>query len=244
MMIMPSVDILNGKCVRLTRGKPKESTIYYDDPLEAVEVWNEQGAEMIHVVDLNAALGSGNNFPIIKEILKTKDAEIQVGGGIRTVQRALELSNLGASRVVLGTILLEKPKLLTKLKEKLETTRIVAALDYTKEKIVTHGWKHTTELNVFSFAKKIGNIGVGWILFSATERDGLMIGPDLINIKKMVEIVNIPVIASGGVSSIQDIINVAKTGVDSIIIGKALYERRFTLKEAQKKGNISKEIDD
>ena len=234
MEIIPAVDIMKGKCVRLVRGSPGNINVYFDDPVEAAKMWEEQGAKTLHVVDLDAALGSGDNLSIIERLLKEVSIDIEIGGGIRSIQKAEKLYSLGTSRIVLGTLVVEKPEILLELTQRIDSAKIVVALDYSGENVATHGWKEITDLNIFSLAPKLVKLGAGWILFSAIERDGMMVGPDLKNIEKMVKTVDVPVIASGGVSSIQDIENLVKTGTEAVIVGKALYEKVFTFKEVQK----------
>lgn len=231
MLIIPAVDIFRGKCVRLVGGNPAESRVYFDDPVEAARMWEDQGAQVIHIVDLDAAMDMGDNLSVVKKILEEVSVETQVGGGIRSIGKAIQLCNLGATRVILGTLITQKPKVLTKLIKQLGSARIVAALDYSSCRVVSHGWKTITDLSVFSLAKKLASLGIGWILFSSIERDGSMSGPDLQNIRKMVRTVSTPIIASGGVGSLRDVVDVAKTGVAGLVIGRALYEKVFTLQE-------------
>lgn len=233
MQVIPVVDILNGKCARLVRGKPENNKVYFNDPVEAAKMWEEQGAEALHIVDLDATLGSGDNSATIKRILEKVSVETQVGGGIRTIEKAEELCRLGATRVILGTLVIEKPESLDELRRRLGSNRIVVALDYAGWRTATHGWSKITEMNVFSLASRLAELGAGSILFSAIERDGTMSGPDLESIRKMVETVTLPVIASGGVGSLRDVVAVAETGAAALVVGKALYEKAFSLKEAK-----------
>jgi phosphoribosylformimino-5-aminoimidazole carboxamide ribotide isomerase len=233
MQVIPAVDILNGKCARLVRGRPEDSKVYFDDPVEAAKMWEEQGAEALHIVDLDATLGSGDNFPTVKRILEEVSMETQVGGGIRTIEKAEELCGLGATRVILGTLLIERPENLDELRRRLGSRRIVVALDYAGWRTATHGWSKLTDMNVFSLASRLAELGAGWILFSAIERDGTMAGPDLESIRKMVKTVDLPVIASGGVGSLRDVVDVAETGAAGLVVGKALYEKAFSLREAK-----------
>jgi len=233
MQVIPAVDILNGKCIRLVRGKPENSKVYFNDPIQAAKMWEEQGAEVLHVVDLDATLGSGDNFATVKRILEEVSVETQVGGGIRTIEKAKELCRLGATRVILGTLLIERPENLGELRRRLSSNRIVVALDYAGSRTATHGWSKLTDMNVFSLASRLAELGAGWILFSAIERDGTMAGPDLESIREMVRTVDLPVIASGGVGSLRDVVNVAETGAAGLVVGKALYEKAFFLREAK-----------
>ena len=231
MQIMPAVDLREGKCVRLTKGKPGTEETYYNDPIDAAKYWWEQGATTIHIIDLDAALGLGDNIEIIKAIVKEVDAEFQVGGGIRDIEKALTLHKLGVERVIIGTSAVKNPEMITVLKEKIGSKHIMVALDHVQGKVAIKGWRDVSTFTAFDLAKDIEDKGAGSILFTAVERDGMLTGPDIENTENMVRSVNIPVVAAGGIAKIADVMALKRTGVHGVVIGKAFYRNRFTFKE-------------
>jgi len=233
-MIIPAIDLRQGKAVRLFQGKAGTEKIYYEDPVEAALKWQNSGAKVIHIVDLDAAMGLGNNVSVIKKIVNAVSIEIQVGGGIRTIEKAAEFISLGVERVVIGTSAVKNPQMVSDLAREFGKKRIIVALDHLNSKIMVKGWLEATSINVYDFAKIIEKKGAGWILFSSVKADGTLRGIDPAEISKMVKTVTIPVIAAGGVKSLEDIRILQKTGVAGVIIGRALYEKKFTLEEALK----------
>ena len=233
MEIIPAIDISGGKCVRLFKGQKGTEKIYYENPLDALDFWIEQGAQRIHFVDLDGAWGSDKNKEILKDmILKAKDSslKIQIGGGIRTYEAAIELIDIGAERVIIGTLAIKQPNVIKQLAEKIGAEHIIVALDYKEGKISTHGWTQQTNKDPFIYGKEIAELGAGYILFSSVEADGAFTGPDLKNIEKMVQSVDIPVYAAGGVRNEEDIKNLEKIGgVHGVIVGKAFYEKKLPL---------------
>ena len=233
MEIIPAIDISGGKCVRLFKGQKGTEKIYYENPLDALDFWTEQGAQRIHFVDLDGAWGSDKNKKILKDmILKAKDSslKIQIGGGIRTYEAAIDLIDIGAERVIIGTLAINQPNVIKQLADKIGSEHIIVALDYKEGKISTHGWTQQTNKDPFIYGKKIAELGAGYILFSSVEADGAFTGPDLKNIEKMVQSVDIPVYAAGGVRNEEDIKNLEKIGgVHGVIVGKAFYEKKLPL---------------
>ena len=232
MLVIPAVDIMNGKCVRLVKGDQKKRKVYFDDPLEAAELFEKCGAELIHLVDLDAALGSGQNLDTVKRILKNIDAKVQIGGGIRTLEKAGTLLELGAFRVIFGTAAVQNSPLIKEAIDRYGKTRIAVAIDEKGGKATFHGWKAQSEINYIAFASMLEEMNVGAIIFTSTDVDGTLKGPQMEKTKNLVEAVSIPVIASGGISSLNDLITLAHIGVEGTIIGTALYEGRFTIKQA------------
>jgi len=233
MEIIPAIDISGGKCVRLFKGQKGTEKIYYENPLDALDFWIEQGAQRIHFVDLDGAWGSDKNKKILKDmILKAKDSnlKIQIGGGIRTYEAAIELIDIGVERVIIGTLAITQPNVIKQLADKIGAEHIIVALDYKEGKISTHGWTQQTNKDPFIYGKKIAELGAGYILFSSVEADGAFTGPDLKNIEKMVQSVDIPIYAAGGVRNEEDIKNLEKIGgVHGVIVGKAFYEKKLPL---------------
>jgi phosphoribosylformimino-5-aminoimidazole carboxamide ribotide isomerase len=232
MIVIPAVDIMNGKCVRLVRGDPEKSTVYYENPVEAAQLLENQGAELIHLIDLDAALGSGQNIETIKKILKKINVNVQIGGGIRTLEKAGALLNLGAYRVIFGTAAVKKPSLIEEAVKKYDSESIAVAIDEKDGKVAVHGWQNKSEKSYIDFACSFEKMGVGALIFTPISVDGTLKGPGIEKTVKLVEAVNVPVIASGGVARLEDLIVLSGTGVEGVVVGTALYEKKFTLEEA------------
>ncbi|MBD3256581.1 MAG: 1-(5-phosphoribosyl)-5-[(5-phosphoribosylamino)methylideneamino]imidazole-4-carboxamide isomerase [Candidatus Lokiarchaeota archaeon] len=229
MEIIPAIDISGGKCVRLYKGKKGTERVYYEDPLDALNFWMKKGAERLHFVDLDGAWGSDKNKKLFQEMIKkaSDKVKIQIGGGIRSLEAAVELIDLGADRVIIGTLAVKNPQIINELANRVGSKHIIIAIDYKGGKISIHGWTKDTDLNPFSFAKKISSMGAGYILFSSVEADGAFTGPDLENIKRMVNTVDIPIYAAGGVRDEEDLKRLKQTEVAGVIVGKAFYEEKI-----------------
>ncbi|NVM53591.1 MAG: 1-(5-phosphoribosyl)-5-[(5-phosphoribosylamino)methylideneamino]imidazole-4-carboxamide isomerase [Candidatus Helarchaeota archaeon] len=232
MQIIPAIDLQKGKCVRLFKGIQEKSTIYSEDPLEMLYYWENLGAEVIHIIDLDGAFGEKSNLPLIKRMLEAATARIEVGGGIRSIEGAVELYSLGVERVIIGTAAVQDYSLVSSLAAEIGSQHLIIALDYRAEKVLTNGWKKSTDLNVYQVGKVMEEKGAGWILFSSAESDGTLEGPDIPNITRMTNSVTIPVIAAGGISSLEDIKKVILTNAAGLVVGKALYEKKFSYSEA------------
>ncbi len=232
MQVIPAIDLQNGKCVRLFKGIEEKSTVYSEDPVEMLYYWENLGAEIIHIIDLDGAFGKKNNLNIIKRMLEVATSRIEVGGGIRTFKNAVELYSLGVERIIVGTAAVKNFALVSELASEIGSRHLVIALDYRAEKVLTNGWTKSTNLNVFELGKVMKDKGAGWILFSSVESDGTLEGPDISSIEQMVNSINIPLIAAGGISSLSDIKTVTKTNAAALVIGKALYEKKFSYSEA------------
>ena len=233
MLVIPAVDIMDGKCVRLVRGAPSKLKVYHDDPIEAVEKWVMEGAELIHVVDLNAALGKGENTDIIRKIVQTVPVKVQVGGGLRTFEKAMKLLKSGVFRVIFGTNLLLNPEVILKTVKDFGSERIAVALDLKDGKIMFDGWKKSVKTDFLEMARLAEEtLHVGMIIFTSVDRDGTLRGPSIRYAKKLLKTVKIPIVASGGISSLSDLVRLSKIGVYGAIVGTALYEGKFSLKEA------------
>ena len=230
MEVIPAIDLSDGKCVRLYKGRKGTEKVYFDDPLEAIDFWIEKGAKRLHFVDLDGAWGSNKNKELlIKMIQKASgQAKIQVGGGIRTIDAAIKLVEDGVDRVIIGTLAVKSPEKIKILAEKIGSERIIVALDYKDDNIAIHGWTEQTNKDPFLFGKEIEKFGAGFILFSSVEADGAFTGPDLKNIEKMIKSVKIPVYAAGGVRNEEDLIQLQKVGAHGVIVGKAFYENKLS----------------
>ncbi|VVB65928.1 Imidazole glycerol phosphate synthase subunit HisF [Candidatus Gugararchaeum adminiculabundum] len=227
MLVIPAVDILKGKVVRLSQGDYSRVETFSDDPAAMALKWVSEGAERVHVVDLDGAkAGKLVNLAAIKKIAEV--CEIEVGGGIRSESDARKIVELGAN-AILGSGIVENPKLLDELEDVKEN--IIAGIDAKGGKVAVKGWTQSTALDAYEFARKIDG-KVSAVIFTTIERDGMMKGPDVNAVKKMVDAVGVPVIASGGVTSISDLVALKKTGAFGAIIGKSLYKGEIDLGEA------------
>jgi phosphoribosylformimino-5-aminoimidazole carboxamide ribotide isomerase len=244
MIVIPAVDIQAGKCVRLRQGQKDAVTVFSDDPTEMAQKWAREGAELIHVVDLDGAFEKKPiNFKVIRKIQEMIDVPIQVGGGIRdrrTIERYLEA---GVQRVVIGTEAISNPSLVGEACQTFPG-RIVVGIDARDGWVAIDGWTQTTKVTAVELARRFEDSGVAAINFTDIHRDGMQTGPNLEATRRLAESVSIPVIASGGVASLDDIrrlLPLAKAGVIGVITGKALYTGALRLKEAIA---LTKEIQD
>jgi phosphoribosylformimino-5-aminoimidazole carboxamide ribotide isomerase len=235
MIIIPAVDIKNGKCVRLLQGRMDAETIYSDQPEAMAAKWARLGAPLIHVVDLDGAFAkSPQNVSSIRNILGSVDVPIQVGGGIRNEKTVHMYLQMGIQRVIIGSEAINKPAFVKKVCKKYPD-RVVIGIDARNGKVAIDGWKETTRIEAVDLAKKFEDCGIAAINFTDIHRDGMQTGPNLEAIRRLAEAISIPVVASGGISSIRDIkrlLPLAEVGVVGIIIGKALYSGGLDLKEA------------
>ena len=235
MIIIPAVDIMEGKVVRLFRGEKDKKTVYSDNPLEFAKTWQEQGAEWIHVVDLDGAInGEYSNLFLLEEIVEDLEINVEVSGGIRTKDILGQAINMGARRVVLGTKAVEDPDFVKEAVQHYKE-KIAVAVDMRADKISARGWTEDSDVNSVDLVKKMQGIGVKCLICTDITRDGTLEGPNLEMIKKISQIVTVDIIASGGVSSLDDIKALKDLNINNlkgIIIGKALYENKFSLKEA------------
>ncbi len=233
MKIIPAIDLKDGLCVRLLQGKSDAVTVYSNNPVEIAQRWVNQGADMIHIVDLDGAFsGEQKNLEGIKQIRDAVGAILEVGGGIRRLEVIDNLVTLGIDRVILGSAVLEDPDLLKEACLK-HPGRIIVGIDAKNEKVAIKGWVEVTEKDAKELAQSVEDSGVSAIIYTDIHRDGMLKGPNINGVRDMVESVNIPVIASGGVSSIDDIERLK--GIKDLygaIVGKALYTGGIGLREA------------
>lgn len=235
MRIIPAIDIKGGRCVRLYQGQMDKETVYSEDPVEVAGRWEDMGAGMLHVVDLDGALsGRPVNLDVIKEIISSVKIDVQVGGGIRDAGTAEHYLTIGAYRVVLGTAIINNREFVADLSAACPG-RIVVSLDAKEGMIAIKGWTEVTETDAAGIAKMFEGSGVSAIVFTDIKRDGTLTGPNIESIKRLVSSVRIPVIASGGVSGIDDIralLEIKNPGIEGVIVGKALYSGAIDLREA------------
>ena len=232
MKIYPAIDIKDGRCVRLAQGRFNDVTVYSDNPVEVALKWEQLGAEYIHVVDLDGArAGEPKNIPVISEMAVNLGIPLQLGGGIRTIEMIEIILCKGVERVILGTSAVKDPKLVKKALKTFENS-IVIGIDARNGMVAIEGWAKTSEFTAIGFAKKMEELGAKTIIYTDISRDGMLSGPNLKAMEEMVKAVAIDVIASGGVSKLEDIKNLKDVGVAGVIVGKALYTGDVDLKQA------------
>jgi phosphoribosylformimino-5-aminoimidazole carboxamide ribotide isomerase len=231
MKIIPAVDIKEGRCVRLSQGKADQETVYSDDPVAMACHWDEEGAPLIHVVDLDGAFdGQPANAEIVKKIIYNSSVDIQVGGGIRNLKTIETYVNAGAFRVILGTIAQKEPEFVAEACKKFPG-KIIVGIDARDGNVAIKGWVEVSDQRATDLAQKLESYGVAGYIFTDISRDGMLQGPNLKSIKEFADSTKRPVIASGGVSKltdIEDLMALEPNGVEGIITGKALYDKSFT----------------
>ncbi len=235
MVIYPAIDLKGGRCVRLEQGKPEREKVYSGDPATVAREWVDQGAQWLHVVDLDGAFtNQPRNLASLRAIRAAVDIPIQFGGGNRTTEIISTVLEIGVDRVVLGTAAFQSPQFLTEACAAFGQ-KIAVGIDARGGKVAVKGWRDVTDSDAVEFAQAAAAAGAGLIIYTDIARDGMLRGPNLEALKKMADSVTLPVIASGGISSLEDIravTSLAPGRITGMIIGKALYERTFTLRKA------------
>lgn len=232
MIIYPAIDIMGGKCVRLIQGQFNKETVYSDNPIETALKWESMGSEYLHLIDLDGAkTGEPQNTSTITEIVSKLRIPIQLGGGIRTMDTIDLFLSCGVERVILGTSAVRNSKF---VKEALREfgSKIVIGIDAKGGIVAIEGWAKTSEFTAIDFAQEMGQLGAEIIIYTDISKDGMLAGPNIKTTKEMIKAVDIEVIASGGVSTIEDIKNLKNIGASGAIIGKALYTGKIELKQA------------
>jgi phosphoribosylformimino-5-aminoimidazole carboxamide ribotide isomerase len=237
MMIIPAIDLRDGRCVRLTQGRKELTKIYDGDPVEIAKSYEAAGAQMLHVVDLDGAFSESNsrNRQVLSNILRAVNTPIQFGGGLRSHKDVLDVCRLGVARVVLGTMAVEEPEALGKLARQLGAHRVAVGIDARKGRVTTRGWETQKPLRALDLALEVARLGVERIVYTDVGRDGMLQGVNTDDPCMIARTSGLKVTASGGVSSLEDLKRlkvISECGIDSVIVGKALYERRFTLLKA------------
>jgi phosphoribosylformimino-5-aminoimidazole carboxamide ribotide isomerase len=237
MLILPAIDIREGRVVRLIRGEIDKETFYSDDPVEVALRWEEAGAEIIHVVDLDGAFfGAPQNLDIIEKICDNTNIPIQMGGGLRNFEMIEKVMDFGVRKVVLGSVALLKPLILQKALLRFSPKRVLVGLDIKGAKLAIFGWQRITDQKVEDVILQMRDMGVAEVVITDIERDGMLTGPNIALLKEIAKRVpQIKIILGGGVSSLSDILSVKTLSIPNlsgIIIGKALYDGRIELKEA------------
>ncbi|OQA06672.1 MAG: 1-(5-phosphoribosyl)-5-((5-phosphoribosylamino)methylideneamino) imidazole-4-carboxamide isomerase [Firmicutes bacterium ADurb.Bin373] len=235
MLIIPAIDLREGKCVRLVEGQLDQETIYSNDPVAMAAHWQTKGAQMLHVVDLDGAFaGSLKNLDVIKEILSVLTIPVQVGGGIRNMRSVELLLELGAARVILGTSAILKPELVSEACSRYGAA-ILVGIDGRNGQVAIEGWGVTVEKGTIELAAEMKALGINRVVFTDIRRDGTLRGPNFEAIRELAIATGLKVVASGGVSTPDDLLTLKKLepyGVDSVIMGKALYAGTVTISEA------------
>lgn len=233
MLIIPAIDLKEGRCVRLTQGRMDEETVYSTDPAQIARRWEGLGARLIHLVDLDGACAGGaRNFSAIKKIIGSVNVPVQIGGGIRdedTAKMYLDIERV--KRIIIGTAAYRNPELLEALTKKYPG-RVAVGIDAKDGRVAINGWVEVTEEKAVDLARRLEGSGVACVIYTDISRDGMLKGPNVEATREMAESVNIPVVASGGISSIKDIESYGDVRLEGIIIGKALYSGDIDLKEA------------
>lgn len=236
MIVIPAIDLRNGSCVRLLQGRKSDVTVYNEDPIAVAKEFAAAGAEMIHVVDLDGAFSEAGspNRAVVKRIVENAGVAVEFGGGIRSLDDVQQLCDAGVARVVLGTLAAESPVLVKEFVDRFGS-KICVGIDARDGRVMTRGWEAATEMMAVDLARVVADAGVERIIYTDIARDGMLSGPNVEQTLAVVRAADVRVTASGGVSSLDDIRRLRDTGeprLDSVIVGKALYEGKFKLNEA------------
>ncbi|HZK87169.1 MAG TPA: 1-(5-phosphoribosyl)-5-[(5-phosphoribosylamino)methylideneamino]imidazole-4-carboxamide isomerase [Syntrophomonas sp.] len=236
MIIFPAIDLKEGQCVRLVQGKAENKTVYSSDPASMAQSFQDQGAEWLHIVDLDGAFqGRSGNLATIKQIAARITIPFQVGGGLRQQEDVENLLEMGASRVIIGTRAVTSPDFIEALLLRFGPKKIILGLDARDGMVAIEGWVEKSSLQALDFARQMQRLGVQTAIYTDVSRDGLLQGPNLDAIQQMAELSGLKIIASGGVSTVDDIRQLKEMeslGVSGAIIGKALYDGKIALKDA------------
>lgn len=234
MLVIPAIDLKDGQVVRLRQGNLHQATVYSSDPASTARKWQDQGAHLLHVVDLNGAFeGEPKNLSHIEAIVNAVSIPIQVGGGIRSLDAVRMYLGVGVKRVVMGTTALRHRQLVEEILE-IFPERVVVSIDAKNGLVATDGWKTVTDITAREAVKSLDGLALAAVMYTDIAKDGMMAGPNILSLKLIVETAPVPIIASGGIASIEDIVAIKALGpkVEGVIIGKALYEGKIDLKQA------------
>ncbi len=235
MTVIPAVDIKNGKCVQLVQGKPGTEQVILDNPVEVALSWQEKGAKILHLIDLDGAFGDKlYNRNVIKDIIKEVSIPIQLGGGIRSKEDAKTLLQMGVDRIIIGTMAIENAIIVKELSEEFNSSRIIVALDSKDSQVVIKGWTEKISKTASQLGRLMEEQGAGYILFTNVDVEGLLEGFKLNPLIELLNTVNIPVIYSGGISSTKDLEELSNTDVYGVVIGSALYKGKIRFEDTLK----------
>lgn len=234
MVIYPAIDMKDQSCVRLTQGSYEKMTIYEKDPVKVARRWENKGAEILHLVDLDGAKnGNRINQAVVKEIIRNISIPVQLGGGIRNTEGVKTFLDLGVSQVIIGTQALKDPSWIKEMIYKYGN-RIIVSIDALNGFIATNGWQSISDVKAIDFIKKMKSYGLSRIVYTDIEKDGMLIGPNFLIYEELAEKVSIEVIASGGITTLDDIKRLKSMKIYGAIIGKALYDGKLDLEEVLK----------
>lgn len=234
MVIYPAIDMKDQSCVRLTQGAYEKMTVYEKDPVKVAKRWESMGAEILHLVDLDGAKnGLRVNEPVVREIIKSVNIPVQLGGGIRDTEGVKTLLDIGVSQVIIGTVALKNP---TWIKEMIQKygDRIIVSIDALNGLIATDGWQEVSDVKAIDYIKELESYGLTRIVYTDIEKDGMLSGPNFKIYEELAQKVDIEVIASGGVTSLEDIKRLKRMNLYGAIVGKALYDGKLDLEEVLK----------
>jgi phosphoribosylformimino-5-aminoimidazole carboxamide ribotide isomerase len=249
MIVFPAIDLRRGKCVRLRQGRLEAETVFSDDPVAMARHWVSQGAEWLHVVNLDGAFGqASSNLRVVKEIAGSEfqlptssfqplasNLQIQFGGGLRTMADIEEALDLGLTRVILGTVAVKEPSLVVEAVQRFSAERIVVGIDARKGNVATHGWQEISSIAATELALRVKELGVERVVYTDIARDGMLSGVNVEATRELAQRTGLKIIASGGVSSLDDVRRlkeIEESGVEGVIIGQALYSGALELQEA------------
>jgi phosphoribosylformimino-5-aminoimidazole carboxamide ribotide isomerase len=233
MYVIPAVDIMDGNVVRLVKGNPADKVVYGNDPVETAKKWENAGADLLHVVDLDATLRTGRkNAEYVSRIIDAVKIPVEVAGGIRSIPAVNEMFQKNAAKVVIGTMAYKNPESIRKLAKK-NRNKIIVSLDQNNGDVMIDGWRETTGSSVIDSMAFFMDMGIREFLLTSVNRDGTMNGPDITMLSSAVMFTNANIIASGGISSVEDAIKVRNVGCSAVILGKALYEGKLSVEKVK-----------
>jgi phosphoribosylformimino-5-aminoimidazole carboxamide ribotide isomerase len=236
MNVIPAIDLMSGKVVRLTRGDCATAKVYdqWGSPVDVALKWKNEGAKRLHIIDLDAAFSIGDNKSVITEIARATGLPVQVGGGIRSLEKVENMLQLGVNYVILGALAFSDPAAISQIRKEPGTESLIVALDSKDGMVMVEGWKTKTGVSIWDALEKFVNLGVTTFLITSIAQDGMLQGPDLETLSEAVNYPNVNVIAAGGIGSLGDLVALKHIEVEGVVVGKALYEGKFTLKDAIK----------
>jgi phosphoribosylformimino-5-aminoimidazole carboxamide ribotide isomerase len=236
MIVFPAIDLRRGKCVRLRQGRPDAETVFSDDPVAMAEHWASQGAEWLHVVNLDGAFGqASSNLRVVEAMLAAVGIPAQLGGGLRTMADIEGALELGLARVILGTAAVEEPSLVAEAVQRFGAERILVGIDARRGQVATHGWQEVSSIAATELALRVRELGLKRIVYTDIARDGMLSGVNVEATRELAQCTGLKIIASGGVSSLDDVRRLKEaeaSGVEGVIIGQALYSGALDLREA------------
>ena len=233
MEIIPAIDIKDGKCVRLLQGDYDQVTVFSDDPVEMALRWESEGSEYLHIVDLDGAKsGATSNYDVIENICRATNTRIQVGGGIRSLRVAKNYSDVGVDRLILGTVAVDSPSKLAAIMESVGKESVIVSVDARSGIVALDGWTRTSQIKAADLVSDMFSLGVIRCMYTDIDRDGTLSPPNFDAISNLVNMSKVSVIAAGGISSLDSILRLARSGVEAAIVGRAIYTGHVNLKEA------------